>query len=55
MKDKLISLIFLLSIGLPMLATAHEANDHYDRVNLSATAQTQVENDIVQINHTGFY
>ncbi len=47
MKVNQKSLIFLLSIGLPMLATAHDANDHYDRVNLSATAQTQVENDIV--------
>ncbi len=47
MRVKLIPLILLLTTGLPMVATAHDANDHYDRVNLSASAQTQVENDIV--------
>ncbi len=38
-------LILPLLIALPMLTIAHESTDHYDRVTLSASAQTQVEND----------
>jgi len=40
-------LIIPLLFALPMLAIAHETTDHYDRVHLSASAQTQVENDTV--------
>lgn len=32
---------------LPVLAFAHEYTEHYDRVQLSASAQTQIENDTV--------
>ncbi len=38
-------LITSLLAMLPLLAVAHEQEDHYDRVHLSASAQTQVEND----------
>jgi len=31
----------------PVLVQAHETTDHYDRVHLSAGAQTQIENDTV--------
>ena len=40
-------LIIPLLFALPMLAIAHETTDHYDRVHLSASAQTQIENDTV--------
>ena len=40
-------LIAPLLMALPVLAIAHEHTDHYDRVNLSASAQTQIENDSV--------
>lgn len=40
-------LIGTLLIALSTLAVAHETVDHYDRVNLSASAQTQIENDTV--------
>lgn len=40
-------LILILLISNSMMAAAHDANDHYDRINLSASAQTQIENDIV--------
>lgn len=36
-----------LLLLLPVFAIAHEHNDHYDRIHLSANAQTQIENDIV--------
>lgn len=42
---KLLALTLLISV--PWNATAQDSNDHYDRVNLSANAQTQIENDIV--------
>lgn len=32
---------------LPVIGVAHEPVDHYDRVQLSASAQTQVDNDTV--------
>jgi len=41
------SLIVPLFLALPALAIAHEPTDHYDRVHLSASAQTQIENDTV--------
>ena len=40
-------LIVPLLFALPVLALAHETTDHYDRVHLSASAQTQIENDTV--------
>jgi predicted secreted protein len=40
-------IIPLLIFALPIQALAHETNDHYDRVHLSASAQTQIENDTV--------
>ena len=40
-------LALTLLISVPWNATAQDSNDHYDRVNLSANAQTQIENDIV--------
>jgi predicted secreted protein len=40
-------LIIPLLLTLPVIALAHEHNDHYDRVHLSASAQTQIENDTV--------
>lgn len=40
-------LILSLLLALPVFATAHEHTDHYDRVHLSASAQTQIENDTV--------
>ena len=40
-------LIVSLLLSLPLSASAHEVADHYDRVRLSASAQTQVENDTV--------
>lgn len=43
MKFLIIPLLFCL----PALAIAHETDDHYDRVHLSASAQTQVENDTI--------
>lgn len=43
MKFLIIALLFVL----PVLATAHETTDHYDRVHLSANAQTRIENDTV--------
>jgi predicted secreted protein len=41
--------IFILSmlLAVPMQSLAHETEDHYDRVHLSASAQAQVENDTV--------
>jgi predicted secreted protein len=42
-KPFIVSLLFLL----PALAVAHETDDHYDRVHLSASAQAKVENDTV--------
>ena len=43
MKLLIIPLLFVFSVT----AMAHEHDDHYNRVNLSASAQTQVENDTV--------
>lgn len=43
MKFLITALLFLL----PVLALAHEFTEHYDRVHLSASAQTQIENDTV--------
>jgi len=43
MKFLVISLLF----SLPVLAPAHEHTEHFDRVHLSASAQTQIENDTV--------
>lgn len=43
MKFLITPLLFLL----PVLALAHEFTEHYDRVHLSASAQTQIENDTV--------
>ena len=43
MKYPIVSLLLLL----PLCVSAHEVADHYDRVRLSASAQTQVENDTV--------
>ena len=40
-------LIATLLFSLPVLALAHEPTDHFDRVHLSASAQTQIENDTV--------
>jgi predicted secreted protein len=40
-------LIVPLLLALPVLAIAHETTDHYDRVNLSASAQTRIENDTI--------
>lgn len=40
-------LIAALLFSLPVLALAHEFTEHYDRVHLSASAQTQIENDTV--------
>ncbi len=40
-------LIAPLLFSLPVLALAHEPTDHFDRVHLSASAQTQIENDTV--------
>ncbi len=40
-------LIVPLLIALPVFAIAHEPTDNYDRVHLSASAQTQIENDTV--------
>jgi len=40
-------LIIPLLFTLPVLALAHEVTDHYDRVHLSASAQTRIENDTV--------
>ena len=40
-------LIIPLLLFLPLIAAAHETESHYDRVHLSANAQTQVENDTV--------
>ena len=36
-----------LLLLLPFLVSAHEQIDHYDRVHLTASAQTQIENDTV--------
>ena len=41
------TLIAPLLIILPLFAVAHEHDDHYDRVHLSASAQTRIENDTV--------
>ena len=41
------SLITVMFLFLPVIASAHEQIDHYDRVHLSASAQTLVENDTV--------
>ena len=43
MKFLIVPLLFVL----PAFAVAHETTDHYDRVHLSASAQTQIENDTV--------
>lgn len=40
-------LIINLLLFLPLIVAAHETESHYDRVHLSANAQTQVENDTV--------
>jgi predicted secreted protein len=40
-------LITALMFALPAFVSAHEHNDHYDRVHLSANAQTRIENDTV--------
>ena len=40
-------LIAVLMFTLPAFVSAHEHDDHYDRVHLSANAQTQIENDTV--------
>lgn len=32
---------------IPLLAVAHETDSHYDRINLNASAQQQIENDTV--------
>ena len=43
-------MMFLLAsmmLVFPLFADAHEVADHYDRIHLSASAQTQVENDTV--------
>jgi predicted secreted protein len=46
---RLFSKLMVLSVllSLPVYSLAHESEDHYDRVQLSASAQTQVENDTV--------
>jgi predicted secreted protein len=41
------SLKLLLLFVVPALAFAHEPADHYDRVHLSTSAQTRVDNDTV--------
>lgn len=43
MKVLIISLLF----SLPVITSAHEHTEHFDRVHLSASAQTQIENDTV--------
>ena len=40
-------LIIPLLLSFPLITAAHETESHYDRVHLSANAQTQVENDTV--------
>lgn len=40
-------LILLLSLILPASVPAHDVTDHYDRVHLTASAQTRVDNDTV--------
>lgn len=42
---KILALSLLLAS--PMQSVAHETEDHYDRIHLSASAQTQVDNDTV--------
>ena len=43
MKTFLLAFIFIL----PVLAQAHETETHYDRINLSASAQTRLANDTI--------
>ena len=40
-------LILLFSLTLSASVLAHDVTDHYDRVHLTASAQTQVDNDTV--------
>ena len=40
-------LVLSLLLALPMQSLAHETEDHYDRIHLSASAQAQVDNDTV--------
>ncbi|MBT8126881.1 MAG: hypothetical protein KJP15_05305, partial [Gammaproteobacteria bacterium] len=40
-------LVLTLLLAPPMQSLAHETEDHYDRVHLSASAQAQVANDTV--------
>jgi len=47
MNTTMKSLLVLLLFTLPVLVLAHEDTDHYDRIHLSASAQTQIENDTV--------
>ena len=47
MNSKMKTLFLTVLLSLPLLVFAHEHNDHYDRVHLSASAQTRVDNDIV--------
>ncbi len=47
MRVNLKPLVLTLLISFPLLASSHDSKDHYDRVNLSASAQTRIENDIV--------
>ena len=43
MKTFLLALILIF----PVLAQAHETETHYDRINLSASAQTRLANDTI--------
>ena len=43
MKKILFACLFIL----PLLAQAHETETHYDRINLSASAQTRLANDTI--------
>lgn len=47
MRNAMKFLIIPLLLSFPLIAAAHETESHYDRVHLSANAQTQVENDTV--------
>lgn len=47
MRDTMKFLFLFLLMSCPLIAAAHESENHYDRVHLSAKAQTQVENDTV--------
>ena len=41
------TLVLSVLLVLPVQSFAHESEDHYDRVHLSASAQVQVDNDTV--------